>query len=53
MIIFNNYITYYSLGDFLENNNIIVVDESEKISEDDLNYHYEENGLVKISKLSI
>ncbi|GEM_PF-5330671 len=44
---FNNYVTYYSLGNFMENNNIIVVDESEKISKYDLNYHHEENGLVK------
>jgi hypothetical protein len=46
-VFFNDHITFYSLGNFVDGNEIFIFDENKKINTTELNYEYETNSVLQ------
>lgn len=44
---FNDHVTFYSLGNFIENNEIFIYDKNKKINPNELKYEYDQNSILK------
>ncbi|KPH13821.1 hypothetical protein [Chryseobacterium sp. ERMR1:04] len=44
---FNDHVTFYSLGNFIENNEIFIYDKTKKINPNELKYEYDQNSILK------
>lgn len=44
---FNDHVTFYSLGNFIENNEIFIYDKNKKINPNELKYEYDQDSILK------